>query len=277
MIFNLNIDNMKKLFFIIFTILLFGIVFNSCSGSKNDTNGNKNDNHESKSDIPGKKSENPADFIAYYPFDDNLMDMSGHYNHANKYGKTIMYDTGHKNSCIRFFNKNNNLHKPVNDYLQLPDISVIDFTIAFWVKYEKNKHEYQSVVYSFGEDNIGEGPKDYFAFWVTSIGMLWTSMQSGFNSISTPQIELSKGDWVHVAITVGSDKICFYQNAELYYTKAIDFSHSFRNLPQFVAYHKYYDKKKKYQSSMFSGMVDELYIYNRVLSIDEIKKLFDGN
>jgi hypothetical protein len=28
---------------------------------------------------------------------------------------------------------------------------------------------------------------------------------------------------------------------------------------------------------LFSGKVDELYVYNRVLNIDEIKKIYDGN
>ncbi|HEY5122650.1 MAG TPA: LamG domain-containing protein [Ignavibacteria bacterium] len=245
---------MKNIYAILLLIPLFGISFISCSGSK---------------------VENPANFIAYYPFDENLMDMSGHYNHANKFGNTIKYDTGYKNSCIRFFNKNNKDYGDVNDYLQLPNINVIDFSIAFWVKFDKNKHEYQSAVYSFGDDKIGDGPRDFFCAWVSPIGMLWVSMQSGLNSISTPQIDISKGEWVHIAVTIGNGKICLYQNSELYFTKIIDFSHDFYNLPQYVAFHQW--NNGKYKSSRFSGMVDELYIFNRVLNKNEIKNIFNGN
>lgn len=245
---------MKNIYVLLFIISLFGLAILSCSGSK---------------------VNNPANFVAYYPFDDNLMDMSGHYNHANKYGNSIKYEKGHKNSCVRFFNKNNKGYGDVNDYLQLPNINVIDFTVAFWVKFEKNNHEFQSSVYSFGDDKIGEGPRNFFVAWVSPIGMLSVFMQSDLNQVSTPQIDISKGEWIHVTITIGPDKICLYQNSELYFKKNIDFSHDFSNLPQYIAFHQW--NNGLYKSSRFSGMVDELYIFNRVLNKDEIKNIFNDS
>jgi hypothetical protein len=223
----------------------------------------------------GSKVENPFDFIGYYPFNDNLMDMSGHYNHANKFGNSIKFDSGHSKTCIRFNNKNNSDNQNYgykNDYLQLPNINIKNFTVAFWIKFEKNSNDLQSAAYSFGNDLIGNDAREFFVFWVSPNGMIWVFMQSGLSSVSTPQIDLSKGNWVHVAVTVSRDKIDLYQNGAKYYSKKIDFPHSFYNLPQYVAYHQW--NNGKYSSSRFSGSIDELYIFNKVLNDDEINKLY---
>lgn len=222
----------------------------------------------------GSKTGNPSDFVAHYSFDNNLMDLSGHYNHANKYGKTIKFDTGYVNNGIRFNNKNIKNIEASNDFLKLPNINVINFTVAFWIKYEKNNNEFNSTIYSFGDNRNGLDPRSFFAFRVTNIGMLWVSMQSGINFVETPQLDISNGEWMHVAVTINRNKINLFQNGELYFTKKIEFTHEFYDLPQYVAYHQWEDGRKG--SSRFSGTIDELYIYNRALKDDEIKKLFNN-
>jgi hypothetical protein len=223
-----------------------------------------------------EKIINPANFKARYHFDYNLIDSSGQYNHANKFGNSIKYDIGARNYGIRFNNKNIRDSCDVNDYLQLPNISVKNFSVAFWILFERNNHNYTASVYSFGDDKIAEGSKNFFSVYVSPIGMSWVFMQSGINSISTPQIDISDGHWTHITFTISNfnnmqnSEIKLWKDTVLYYTKTLNFISDYYDLPQYIALQQW--ENGKYKSSRFSGMIDELFISPYIYNYDDIKR-----
>lgn len=236
--------------------------------------GNQNINFNSyRLTVESKENSGEMEgLLSYYSFDNNFSAKGIITENAIKNGNTIIFDDGYKNQGIRFFNNNNKGYYDVNDYLKLPNISVNNFTVAFWIKFEKNKHDYQASVYSFGDDLIGNGPRDFFVFWVLPDGKLRVSMQSGINSVSTSHIDISSGEWIHVAAAISDTKITLFNNGKAVFAENFNFTHNFINLHQYTSFHQW--NNGKYFSSRFSGMIDELYIFNKALDDDEIFKLF---
>ncbi|MEM2144126.1 MAG: LamG-like jellyroll fold domain-containing protein [Candidatus Jordarchaeaceae archaeon] len=198
-------------------------------------------------------SVSAQDLIAYYSFDDcSAKDLSGYNNNGVIYGATCT--EGKTNNALSF--------DGIDDYISCGNSSILNqqsITILAWI-YPKG----------WGENGMGRIVTKYssYQFYVYSDGnrlsfYFWNS--SGLSNqawSSTDSIKLN--EWQHVAVTYDGQYVKFYINGLLsgqttIKTGSLQFSSS--NL--IIGNRENLDRT-------FNGTLDEIKIYNRVLSSEEI-------
>lgn len=78
--------------------------------------------------------------------------------------------------------------------------------------------------------------------------------------------------WVHVAVTLGEDGVCLYQNGEL-----VGSSNEITIRPaDFRPVMNYIGRSQFAADPMFKGSVDDFRVYNYALTAEQISDLYDG-
>jgi glucose/arabinose dehydrogenase/PKD repeat protein len=158
-----------------------------------------------------------------------------------------------------------------NDYFTVPnstslDISGTAFTLALWINPQPIE-ENDSVVlgkfwnasgmtppyYQYGLE-LGDGDEPHFYFGTSSGGLLAAEMST----------TLAFGQWTHLAITFDGASVRFYRNGTLVTTRAASGSLVARGNPLRVGAD---NRPQQFQK----GMIDELRIYRRTLSLAEVQ------
>jgi hypothetical protein len=211
----------------------------------------------------------------YYPFDGNAIDESGNGMDGIIYGSTTDFDEGIYKLAISFHNIDPDPYA-VNDYVELPNITIDDFTVSHWIQFRSNASpDYEAATYSIGKAH----PDTCFYINILPSGELRACIVSKFGGsslhwITTKTYDVSDHEWYHVAVTVGDGYMILYVNGDSIDTGFLDFDPSFIDAPQFVSLHAW--EEGNYRSSRFNGKMDELRIFNRVLLKDEIQLIYYG-
>ncbi|MCD4664172.1 MAG: PKD domain-containing protein, partial [Bacteroidales bacterium] len=191
--------------------------------------------------------------VAYYPFNGNANDESGNGNHGTVNGATLTTNRfGNENSTYDF--------DGVNDYistlLTFPDNQNI--SISVWVNWDSFQSSYREI-WSFWDISIFPinsrvflGPlESYFRFG------------DGWNNIN---YQLPVGQWIHLTGIIDGNNRYFYVNGSLYSSQTDVISPKYNN---FVI-----GRQGSFNGEYLEGIIDDIYIYNRVLSESEIQELY---
>ena len=207
------------------------------------------------------------DHIGYWPFNGNANDESGNANHGEESGATLATDRfGKENSAYSF--------DGVDDYIEVPNCDGLnfgegDFTISTWVKYEGNNGDWQAIVNKGGAGSVGYGldisRTENFSASIQS--------ESGTNQhVIGPKAAM--GEWQQVVGVYDRDKdIKMYIDGVLVKTEPYangntnTVSNSFNLLfGRYTANPIWY----------FNGCIDDIHIYNRPLSEQEVSMLYES-
>ena len=212
--------------------------------------------------------------VAYYPFNGNANDESGNGNNGTVNGATLTTDRfGNANSAYSFGINNANIQIP-NSVLN----SLAQSTISAWVYWDgntpsiimaKQHNGYDSYcifgigMYSSadGQPTIGEAGRIYFR-------------AKNYSELLTSSALLEKGKWTHLLVTLGQDAKLFMNGSfdklatGSNFSIPTDLSSTSSNLGAWFW-------EGKYKGAM-NGKLDEVRIYNRALSGEEIAGLY-GN
>lgn len=202
----------------------------------------------------------PQDLIAYYPFNGNAQDESGNGFHASEIlGATLTDDKdGNPQSAYAF--------DGINDKIIIPNIGVNlaqDFTITYWFQPNDldtrqwlfgNRHTFTGVDGNGLESDIFENEVRFF----------WPGQQD-------LSYELTSTEWQFVAYTKEDNLYRLFYNGQLIdgYANA---SSPNNNNPWRIGAHYNQDG----WGAHFNGKMDEIRVYGRALSSDEIEDLFSG-
>lgn len=212
--------------------------------------------------------------IAYYPFDGNAEDYSGHKLHGNENGvEATVGRFNQPNGALSF--------DGVDDFIEIPqfsDINNLSGTICFWARIPSGIHNNKEAAVISRRDSVGEGyilsihgSKDYWFDYKTVFGS-----ESGAY-MYTNYWEDNKYLFIGVTFSKGIDTTStiftyYFQGHPTIEFKntAIDQNFSFNNsgMPLFIG------KSLIPRYSYLQGELDDLLIYNRALSGDEILELF---
>lgn len=203
-----------------------------------------------------------SSLIAYFPFYGNAMDSSGNNNHGNVLGPLLTTD--------RFDNFNAAfLFDGIDDVIEIPaytNMSPVDaVTIAAWIK--TNSYIGAPAIYDRLQENDGYGLRLY------GEGNIRLTINGGSQDVISSQI-VSDGEWHHVAGTYDSfiGKLMVYvdgnYDSSSNYTSPITYSPEPRNVIGGIG---------GSNPTYFNGKIDELRIYSRALSLDEIKLLYSSD
>mgnify|MGYP000131502267 CR=1 FL=1 len=204
--------------------------------------------------------------IAWYPFNGNANDESGNGNNGVVNGAELTFNkTGKPNSAFKFSNVTR-FDQRIDVNLNTSSVTT-SLSIAWWVK--RNGNGYSSPrVFEFWPGSESDGK---FASNIRNneSTMLFEHNISGTNIKFSLPYSINN-DWTHYVYTIGNSVAKFYINGKLEYTQAVNTTSI--KLGTNVAFgrmnHPSYDA--------FNGVVDDIAIYNRVISQDEINYYYNN-
>jgi len=228
--------------------------------------------------------------VLYYPFNGNTNDQSGNNNHGINCGATHTTDRfGIPNASLSFDGINDFVKVPVN-LLNTASAS----TISVWVKVS-NLGQYNPVIV-VGDSTAIEGlnGKSYnLIVYPTGLDEQRTKKiifqydnrmcQSGFLAwFSDTSYNFNTTEWVHLVITSNGSITKYYKNgievSSLYQGSTIPVSGNLiSQLCSGVNYFWLGKSKRTTEVWHFNGKIDDVAIWNRVLSSEEILNLYNYN
>jgi hypothetical protein len=194
---------------------------------------------------------------AYYPFNGSADDESGNGNNAVVSGAALTTDRFGNSAAAYAFDG-------VNDFVELsPDVPTTENqTISLWVKVPSTEMDSALLTLSKSEQ---------YWLYVSSDNKLLVSLDGSGGTVDFKSTsDINNNTWNHVAITREGDSHKLYINSELEisYTFTPDIMDRLNGL------------FAKYSGSSWekftAGSADDVRIYNRPLSVEEIEILYDG-
>ena len=213
----------------------------------------------------GNSDDVTAGLIGRYPFDGNANDESGNGNHGTLHGGSVQFVSGVFHQAVHFDNSKSGTFT-VNDYVELPPISVDQLSVAHWVKFISGS----STSYSGSTYSIGEYPSRQFRIVIRNDGVLLGQIVVNDHYYNTPEVDVSDHDWHFIAVTVDKENIRVYHNGSEIGSESLGFPLGFVNSYQYVALHRFNGD----MSSRFTGELDNLRVYSRTLSPSDIFSLY---
>ena len=221
--------------------------------------------------------------IAYYPLDGDALDKSGHCNHGVVHGATATHGlSGDFLSGMAF--------DGVDDYIEIPHTSQFDFSseqdlaISFWVRIAENqmdtdtsdndiiskwviddtrmKHEREGYPFTFRV--INQKRKQRHHLYAAQFGGYSLSCR-GATSLQT-RVQPSDSEYQHILLNVKSGKFYLYIDGQLKRRKGSNVFCSAKNKAPLRLGKRGGSAFQNY----FTGAIDELAIYNRALTDEEI-------
>jgi PKD repeat protein len=195
--------------------------------------------------------------IAYYPFNGNANDESGNGNNGIVNGATLTTDRlGNANSAFYFAGDNayNSPHINANiNFNQNQDC----FSLSFWVC------------------RIGDGfinPR-VLEFYDSGEGADWSISWANNGNLEYVDTELENNIWYNVTITYGGGTmLTSFLNGQYEGTFDIHWASSDTTLP--LSNEVAFGRMNHPAWDAFNGIIDDIYIYERVLDFSEIQELY---
>lgn len=204
--------------------------------------------------------------LGYYPFNNTATDRSGNCNVGQVYNAQPTTD--------RFGNINSAYHfdGTIDQYIEIPADNFVtpNYSYSVWAYAETLPitGEFQTLISIGGElwQDQGIALRDGGYG-----GASYNSDGSNFVLNSKTSTQLNK--WVHLVLTRSDDDVKFYQDGEL-----VD------NVPNSQSLTPFYSKFPKAFLGLrhnftkgFLGKIDDVRIYNRAISQDEVTQLYNEN
>jgi hypothetical protein len=202
--------------------------------------------------------------IAHWPLDadhfnsanNRVSDTSPYANHGTNNGATLAEDRHGKSGGAMSFSTNSRVNTPIgNNY----DVGLNSLSFSMWVKTNTTSGQEMFAAFGTNTDNRRAYFAKYNGKWDMGIrNNAWGSAQ---HNVTT--------DWTHIVVVFdgGSNVATMYVNGELSLQK----SYSDYNLLANMTIGSYGDA-----SYQFFGSIDDVRLYDRALSLEEIKLLYDS-
>ncbi|KRF42249.1 LamG domain-containing protein [Paenibacillus sp. Soil787] len=191
-----------------------------------------------------------------YPFDGNADSTDGSAN--GTVSGTPVYKDGTVGQAISLDGSTNFVTLPSNHTLSTYD----SITLSTWVNWKGGK-DWQRIF------DFGTGTTQYMFLTPKTGNYMRFAIKNGGTEQIVQTTPLAIGQWVHVALTLGSGKANLYMNGELKATANVTIK------PSDFKPSKNYIGKSQFSDPLFNGLIDEFRIYNRALSADEIKAVYN--
>lgn len=202
--------------------------------------------------------------VLYLPFDENTgsiaYDASGNNNSGSISGSTWV--TGKYGNALNF-DGNDDVMVPWASSL---DFGVGNFTVALWVKGGDQGGGEHIII---RKDHESGNPRRFWSFVASGELALFEIFDSG-TSKNSGYFSIGDNNWHHIVGVRDGDLIkVYYDGVFLQQTDGCA-SLVATNTSGHVALGRYED----YAAGYYDGVFDEVRIYNRALSADEIKTLY---
>ena len=200
--------------------------------------------------------------VGWWPFNGNANDESGNGNNGVVMGATLFSDRWGQNNKAFYFNG-------INNFIQIsdqPSFNFVNYSLSFWCINDPMSN--LSVKYLF---NKGCYPNLSFRFYFDGSPISDISTQNNLQFVSGPPPSTS---WNNYITTYDGIQIKLYINGNLVDS---DFFQGFlndTNEPLIIGARQ--DGQNCQVQSHFYGAIDDIGIWNRALSQQEITDLYNG-
>ena len=213
--------------------------------------------------------------VAYYPFNGNSLDESGNGNHGGVSGASLSTDRhGNKQLAYSFDGK--------DDYIQIVPKKGLEninaLTVSLWIRADQKQISPETGWTAIINWWIGYNTRpDYkYSFWLGLHGHAnnFVSYVAPNNSEACiVQDSLRTNIWMHVIYSHGSSGAALYFDGKRAQTnKGAPIKLPNLDIPLHIGATSRGGTNYKQQ---FSGSIDDVRIYNRALSDEEVKALYD--
>jgi len=203
--------------------------------------------------------------ILYLSFDegqgDTAHDGSGNENDGQITGAEWV-DAGKVGKCLEFDGASF-VEVPSSDSLEALEE---EMTIAAWINPELSGSAWQGII------TKGDDANEHLEMLINVDGHVHTAQTfaAGRVWVDRPAGTISKGEWQHLAVTYKPGEWMFYHNGELLDTNTSANSNMCPDGKPVVI------GDERPMSRLFQGLIDEVAIFNRVLSQEEIQLIMGG-
>jgi len=203
--------------------------------------------------------------VAYYPFNGNANDASGNGNNGIVYGATLTTDRFGNTNAAYYFNG-------TSAYITAPLTNTIfngDFTASVWVNASNVTHGWPTFLDEqnggfrlqlAGDDCGCSEPEHLVSYSGGPSGRNWLVWSSQITPVNT---------WQQVIVTKAGINVTMYVNGQVADTNQV--ANSTTPSGGYLSVGVQYDLAS---GSFFSGVIDDIRIYNRALSASEVQQLY---
>lgn len=207
--------------------------------------------------------------VAYYPFNGNADDASGNYNHGAIYGATLTTDrVGNADSAYQF--------DGVDDYIEIPnDPSLNEYdnlSIVAWIKTDSGGRIIQKMTWRDCGGVRSGWMMTGGTNLVTQFGV-GTYPDDRMPGFTADAIKLNDSEWHLIGFTWddANDTVKIYVDGQEVLSAMEDRHIGSNSRPIQIG------KFHCYDGTFFTGVIDEVRIYNRTLTANEIKSIYDSD
>lgn len=194
--------------------------------------------------------------VAYYPFNGNSRDESNNGN--DSIGNEAVLTTDRFDVQDRAYSFNGD-----NDYISVRDSSSLDIRGPLTFSALVNPEIGTGYAISKGAYNLRDNYSIFLADGFPSI-KVHTSSGTSYSLSSSSRIPL--GQWSHIVGTYDRNKLAIYVNGEIQNNRELS-GELYTNSARFYI-------GMNYPTDAFKGKIDEVAVYNRALTSDEIRNFF---
>ncbi|KAF0200554.1 MAG: hypothetical protein FD170_3440 [Bacteroidetes bacterium] len=204
--------------------------------------------------------------VAWYPFNGNPNDETGNGNNGSVIGNVIL-------TTDRFGNANSAYEFPGEafNYISVPHSSYLElntFTISTWI-FTETDYAYGRIVQK--NRDIFSG---HYGLYTTGVG---GTVSYGVDVVSGDSFEPAIGTWHMVTGTLSGNFSSFYIDGQLVDDTIAPNTFVYTGTdPMAIGMH-YYEGVPDYYTYPYRGKIDDVLIYNRVLSAEEVACLYSGD
>ena len=223
-----------------------------------------------KKDSPSEPEKPYLDPVAYYTFNGNADDQTKYKNHGTVFKAKLTADSLGTINTAYYFD---------SSYIEIPDHESLDFTtnkfsVTAWIKPVDTSYAYivgkAAFVNSQGQLTQGGGPFSLDIFPGQARALIHKSgMKNPLELIGTTNIK--KNVWQHIAVTWDGKKANLYYNGKIEATGDFDYPIDLTNGNLYIGAYKW-----AYPQASFKGSIDNVRIYNRFLTTEEIQDIFNN-
>jgi hypothetical protein len=206
--------------------------------------------------------------VGYWPFNGNANDESGNGNHGTVNGPTLTVDrNGLSNKAYSF--------DGINDFIEVLSSSSVNFglqsmSLHAWIKETGSNNNFNGLICKM--DANGDGYQ--FVISNNKLQSEWGQTTTGFGSGLTGNVNLNDNSWHLVTMIIDrqANTLTFYNNNNI--DNSINGSTiSLANINNLA---NLWFGKERNSMYYFKGLIDDIIIYNRALSQQEINALYTG-
>jgi len=195
-------------------------------------------------------AEIPRDgLVAEYLFDANANDTSGNGHNGTVNGATLASDRfGRSGKAYKFVGSNSNT-------ISTSFIPPNTFTISLWYNASPTQRENAGIASTYSTGR-------YDGFYYPH-GGTWEAIRTNGNRINDIS-QVNVNQWTHLLIASANSRVKVYKNGSL----ILDIPSTTTHADTIIF------GSSRFNGKYFTGYIDDIRIYNRALSADEISKLY---